>query len=494
MSYTLVPPHATVPFLRTALRHTLESEDRKNPYCSGTCRVPPENFHVYYRHAARKESGFLDMFNASEQDVQPLLRACRPLASSNSVHSGELGSDCFAVGFSPERQGFLDMISAELLEGLDEERQARLELRQLNVYGREHARHQCNDPSKEDDLFGRLLCVYPTAHEGGTLVLHNEHRQYRINPKDLLSETAEPNLAYIAFYSDLEYEVEPVTSGHLVMLAYDIRFIKRDESNKQKTHLKMSTTTVNQDEVKGYLNLLLDNSEFLPKGGLIGFGLCHKYPVEFLGRRNYRTDPTPMRSVGRARRRLKGPDAVLMRAAKDLGLHAFLRVIYYDLDKHISVMSDGYAVFLNTLKKHPLYELVDDNDERKADVVEHVGCGVPVARKPRKQGHRVARWTIDWITEVGSINTFVEPFIDASHELEFFHGNLALIVRIGPPGARAIATASGSVNEDSASERYSDLEDEDPYSSDSLPDASEGTGNSEDEQNDQLGSNTGPAR
>ena len=67
-------------------------------------------------------------------------------------------------------------------------------------------------------MFGSLVIVYPTAHQGGELLLRHKGREWKFEANALTSLRSSPSLAYVAFYSDIEHEVLKVTDGSRVTL------------------------------------------------------------------------------------------------------------------------------------------------------------------------------------------------------------------------------------------------------------------------------------
>ena len=72
-------------------------------------------------------------------------------------------------------------------------------------------------------MFGSLVLVFPTPHEGGELVLRHDSKDWTFDAAHILSGTAR-SVAYIAFFSDVEHEVLPVKSGHRVTLTYNLYY------------------------------------------------------------------------------------------------------------------------------------------------------------------------------------------------------------------------------------------------------------------------------
>ena len=71
-------------------------------------------------------------------------------------------------------------------------------------------------------MFGSLVIVYPTPHEGGELVLRHEGKEWTFDSARITAKQREPSLAYIAFYSDVEHEVLDVKSGYRVTVTYNL--------------------------------------------------------------------------------------------------------------------------------------------------------------------------------------------------------------------------------------------------------------------------------
>jgi hypothetical protein len=73
-------------------------------------------------------------------------------------------------------------------------------------------------------MFGSLVIVFPTPHEGGTLLLRHRGREWTFDSGHALSNKEEPSIGYVAFFSDIEHEVAPVISGRRITLTYNLYF------------------------------------------------------------------------------------------------------------------------------------------------------------------------------------------------------------------------------------------------------------------------------
>ncbi|RDX41915.1 hypothetical protein OH76DRAFT_174842 [Lentinus brumalis] len=81
------------------------------------------------------------------------------------------------------------------------------------------------DTPRAGNMFDSLVIVFPTPHKGGELVLRHESKTYTFDSSMLLSlPDMSSNVAFAAFFSDIDHEVLPVTSGHRVTITYNLYF------------------------------------------------------------------------------------------------------------------------------------------------------------------------------------------------------------------------------------------------------------------------------
>ncbi|KAG5642982.1 hypothetical protein DXG03_001798 [Asterophora parasitica] len=180
----------------------------------------------------------------------------------------------------------------------DDDKVIRAELYKLNVYGKGSFFFKSHkDTPRGDAMFGSLVVVFPTAHEGGALVLQHDNKEWTFDSAALTKAEEEPSVAYIAFYSDVDHEVTPVTSGYRVTLTYNLFFEDKESYER-------------------YTTAALANPDFLPQGGYLGFGLSFKYPISQYG--------TPSITV-------------IYRACRKLSLKPSLYVVYDTDDAYVLV-------------------------------------------------------------------------------------------------------------------------------------------------------------
>ncbi len=91
------------------------------------------------------------------------------------------------------------------------------QLDKLNVYAQGHLFKNIDTP-RSPDMVGTLLINLPVRHQGGQLVVRaptTENRSTRMERDEYTTNWGDgPNIEWIAFSSDCEHEVLPVTSGH----------------------------------------------------------------------------------------------------------------------------------------------------------------------------------------------------------------------------------------------------------------------------------------
>ncbi len=74
------------------------------------------------------------------------------------------------------------------------------------------------DTEKTPGMFGTLVIVLPSAHEGGDLIICHAGRKTVVN----LHGDEPGEIRYAAFYADCEHEVRPVTKGYRICFVYNL--------------------------------------------------------------------------------------------------------------------------------------------------------------------------------------------------------------------------------------------------------------------------------
>ncbi|KAJ2925957.1 hypothetical protein H1R20_g11148, partial [Candolleomyces eurysporus] len=225
----------------------------------------------------------------------------------------KMDSSQFAPQFDVIHSGVMDIIHEQLLHY--EKGGVKLDPRlyKLNVYGPGSFFKPHVDTPRANDLFATLVVVLPTVHSGGNLLLGKEGKLLNFDSSNLVfhPDTKAPQIAFAAFYSDIEHEVAPVEIGYRVTLTYNLHLVKTNLEDPKPVPAKPL------EELVATLTKLMLNQEVLPNGGVLGFGLLHKYPVN--------TKEINLLQFGGA---LKGNDALIKTACLQLKLQTSVQVVY----------------------------------------------------------------------------------------------------------------------------------------------------------------------
>ncbi|TFY81325.1 hypothetical protein EWM64_g2684 [Hericium alpestre] len=203
------------------------AEAQQPPYASGTLPLSPESFVVYYGASGDSESRRIDLAHADPDELQRLCDACdratfglnhEDVLDETYRKAGKMDTSCFSTPIVPERNGLLDIVRANLLEGVDSTRPIQVELYKLNVY-------------------------IDVEHE--VLPVCKGHRV---------------TLTFNLYYADINVE----GSASALPLPPSIS----------------SIVPPNETTFRDAFKALLENPEFLPNGGILVFGLRHVYPIK----------------------------------------------------------------------------------------------------------------------------------------------------------------------------------------------------------------------
>lgn len=110
--------------------------------------------------------------------------------------------------------------------------------------------------------------------DGKTLVVDwsTEGREHIHNPSAATGTTA----PWLFFYSDVEHEILPITSGHRLTIAYDVY---STDAVKYTAPVEMQALDVKSTALFGSLQSALTDREFLENGGRLAFALSYEYPA-----------------------------------------------------------------------------------------------------------------------------------------------------------------------------------------------------------------------
>ena len=274
-------------------------------------------------------------------------------------------------------------------------------------------------------MFGSLVIVYPAAYDGGELILRHKDREWKFDANSLIASQTSPSLAYIAFYSDIEHEVLKVTSGRRVTITYNLYLVDPLKPGASAVTPDLRSISNLQTTLQG----LLKSPEFLPRGGTLRFGLAHLYPVTF------KTKPQDLAGY------LKGEDAHVYQACRELQLQPSLQIIYDDAE---SGRKSKYGIMLDQFVEDPNYDYLNEMCYERF-LVEKLG-GVSVNKTAKampdnslwvsKEGHRGEY--ITWISPFNRRNQLrdINRAYGNEFSASFIYCSPCIIVRVPPASDR----------------------------------------------------------
>ncbi|CAL1709142.1 unnamed protein product [Somion occarium] len=396
----------------------------KPPYCSGTLRLPPDCYVLYF--GKEKISHRLDFANVDDEILKKLAETCdvatfglnkKDVLDESYRKAGKLDSKFFAPKLDFDSSGLREIIRDDLLEGPKAKENIRAELYKLNVYGPGSFFKPHKDTPRSKNMFGSLVLIYPTIHEGGSLIIRDGDSEWCFDSARAVNDTKEPEIGYVIFYSDVEHEVAEVISGYRVTITYILYF---EPPMAATTHTGLA---VHGTKLRGAFRGLLADPAFLPNGGHLGFGLHRGYALDLENRSlDYVVDC------------LKGSDATLLQVCRDLGLLLKFYVVFDDegsvtiCDKLPSMENDDVEVSVAYhLRKYYGGKII----ERDADDDSYRG------RSDNEDGNSVDM-KVYWVNEVTKHTQVKDSYIAYGNEsfLAFVYGYGCVIVDVGPYGSR----------------------------------------------------------
>ncbi|KAF8996740.1 hypothetical protein BDQ17DRAFT_1198191, partial [Cyathus striatus] len=273
-----------------------------------------------------------NLLDASEDNIKSLTNACSPatfgrggedVLDPSYRQALKLDKSNFATNFelkqySNSNTGFniLNFVRNKLLDGDNEEKSITAELHKLNVYGKDAFFKEHKDTPQSTDMFASLVIAFPTPHcEGGELVLTHNDKSWTWDSASILKDVPKGSFAFIAFYSDVNHEVKPITAGDRLTLAYNLYLESNEPTERGDGDSNKEDISVDEKEFENALKAALDDPKFMESGGTLGFGLNFQYPINSGG-------------LGSISKNLKGSDAMIKHVCERLGLDVHLRAVH----------------------------------------------------------------------------------------------------------------------------------------------------------------------
>ncbi|KAJ7016550.1 hypothetical protein C8F04DRAFT_1406883 [Mycena alexandri] len=408
----------------TAIDHHLEVlRDALNvqvPYTGGIHPVKPEDLVIYYDVQGEKYASRIDMADATEEDLVALASACdqatfgvdqKDVLDESYRKAGKMDLTKFASRLDIVASGLIDTISPDILQGqgADGEKTLRAELYKLNVYG---PGSFFKDTPRGETMIGSLVVVFPTAHTGGALTLEHGGTTWTFDSVAELAATEGPGLAY--------------KSGYRVTLTYNLFLVDNIARTPSNRIIPAPEKTLEDS-----LPALLGDPLFLPKGGLLAYGLTHQYPIppppevkyRFVGA--FRQREVPPTRLGPILRMLKGGDARVRTVSERVGLTTHVKILYNtddDDEAGTHVLADDV---LNTAEINEGYDM---------DLTQEIArIGMVLENRNDVGKNAVA---VGWVTKITDTNRVRSEYLAYGNEASIGHiyGNAALFVEVPAAG------------------------------------------------------------
>ncbi|TCD66844.1 hypothetical protein EIP91_000798 [Steccherinum ochraceum] len=400
----LPPSTEQLESLKKAIVHRL-------PYCSGTVELPSGGLVLYYGKG--HDTRCIDFSNPDEEDLKHLAEACdvatfgvddKEVNDDSYRKAGKLNTSQFCTNFNVYESGLLSVIRDSFLEGDSAGREIRPELYKLNVYGPGGFFKAHKDTPRGTEMFGSLVLVLPTVHEGGALILRENEDEWTFDSARTINEHITPTIGYVAFWSDVEHEVKPMVSGYRVTATYNLYY----GSAPSPKHEIVNPSLI---AFKAAMETALADSTFLPEGGCLAFGLRRAYPLD-------KNQPDLQQLP------LKGGDAVIKQACAQLSLDTTTNLIFHEKATYTSDRPvNTYCELVPSLQNVQVYE-----DDGYGDVLQD--------RYRGKRGGVDVR--VYWVTDVTKYTSFRTHYQAYGNEpsVAYAYGWGCLLVEIGPRDAR----------------------------------------------------------
>jgi hypothetical protein len=216
---------STVPFFTFPYTPDLDRSITIAGKAAGTFREP--SLDVIMRHSTPSSFG-----KGDQKDLDPEYRYGR-----------EIAGDKIKIGFDEWHEDLQDDISAMLFLG----RSVDLELYKLAIYEKGGHFDWHVDSTHSDSHHATFLVALNTSWTGGDLLfrrngiesrvdLHPESRMKTKVPIGDSMDDLDPDLTLqtVAFYTDMEHKVEPVTDGVRLVLQYDVEVTGHKKINGRR--------------------------------------------------------------------------------------------------------------------------------------------------------------------------------------------------------------------------------------------------------------------
>ena len=251
---------------------------------------------------------------STEADLEPLLRAgtvasfgigSEQVTDQTYRNALKLDVDDFVTPFCPYSSLIIEEIAGVMVPHI---KSIKAELYKLNVYSTGGFFKAHVDTPRSSDMFGSLVVCLPSQFKGGELVTRHEGREVKFDWSEEQQQLP-TSIKWAAFFSDVQHEILPVTSGYRFTLTYNLY------SPQQSVMFRRPTINVSLTPLYSELQAALSENNFMTDGGVLGFATHHTYVFPDLN------DEKAIQLI------LKGADRILFQIALSLGLEVMVKPI-----------------------------------------------------------------------------------------------------------------------------------------------------------------------
>jgi len=273
------------------------------------------------------------------------------------------------------------------------------------------------------------------------LLVKHENNEWTIDYGSELVAAREPSIGYVVLFGDVPYGVTPLKSGYCVTLTYDLYLDDVEPGRRNRLQVASLGHPMLANELerafREKFEALLEDPEFLPDGGTLGFGMRHVYPIKD--------------NVKHVHDLLKGSDAIVYRSARALG---FEPLLYMHYEWEPPGMDSTEGVLIERLIRPSEYDNPDDEGE--VDVTKRLRKegGIILCAEPDFYRGELGAYdkpeTIEWVTPqttYNELNITIPTTLANEPGGGCVYGDLCLVVRIGKAGERLQYPTSAQLRE-----------------------------------------------
>ncbi|KAG8994055.1 hypothetical protein FRB93_001726 [Tulasnella sp. JGI-2019a] len=343
-------------------------------YCGGTAQYAGASTPtmMYITDLGAKA---LALANLGDNDLETLHNDCKfaqdPGHTADGLHTRSLPralpSESFGFNFNPLGGGIGVMAAISAFCKVRVE--ARVHKLYSFIYANgEHAKVP-KDGSKDEGHLGTLLIGLSTLPGPDRILLHRDEACVDIDWNDARHRATGDMLVlpWTFFHSDIGSEIQIISPGHQLILAYDIY-----NSEVVQIPTIQAMDVQNTQFYRSFHDLLKD-PQVLPNGGILAFGLTYGYPgsvrecEDTFGYMKTKPAVPRVSESDRIISMLKGSDAIMYYALKKSRLRVQVKAVYMECNYKEDQDEDMY----------------EDEDESEGDMDDEDGTngGEGVATK-----------------------------------------------------------------------------------------------------------------